>query len=272
MIRPPGGAWAFIIRTACWAHRKAPVRLVSTTCRQSASSISSTPAAGPNTPALFTSRSRRPQRSWTAWKSAATDGGELPSAGATSADSPGQPGSAVAAVSASAASRRPASATCQPAPSSALAMVRPSPEPAPVTMATPMVVAFLGNDGDRPAAGLDQPDRQRPDPPVAGLGRRPDNDGIGAHLVGHPPRLGAGGAAPRRPTHRRREPQRPGVLLRPLPQVRRDLIEGPVLLGDGARPGPGRGAVHGGQLLHVDADQAGALPPRQAGRVRSGPQ
>ena len=48
MIRPPRGSWAFIIRTACWAHRKTPVRLVSTTRCQSARSISSAWAAGPN--------------------------------------------------------------------------------------------------------------------------------------------------------------------------------------------------------------------------------
>ena len=35
MIRPPRGSCAFIIRTACCAHRKAPVRLVSTTACQS---------------------------------------------------------------------------------------------------------------------------------------------------------------------------------------------------------------------------------------------
>ena len=32
MIRPPRGSCAFMIRTAACAHRKAPVRLVSTTC------------------------------------------------------------------------------------------------------------------------------------------------------------------------------------------------------------------------------------------------
>ena len=91
MIRPPRGSWAFIIRTACWAHRKTPVRLVSTTRCQSARSISSACAAGPNSPALFTSRSSRPQRSRTASKSAATDGGEVTSAGTTSAAPSGAP-------------------------------------------------------------------------------------------------------------------------------------------------------------------------------------
>src|SRR5580704_13767957 len=221
MIRPPRGSWAFIIRTACWAHRKAPVRLVSTTRCQSARSISSGWAAGPNRPALFTSRSRRPQRSRTASKSAATDGAEVTSAGTTSADPAGQPGSGPAvsgwavsgwAVSASSSSRRPASATCQPAPSRVLAMIRPSPEPAPVTTATPMRSVLSGNDGDRPPAGLDQPDRQRPDPPVAGLGRGAHDDGVGADLVGHPPQLGVRIAAG--DDERDRHTENPGVLLR----------------------------------------------------------
>src|SRR5580704_8305477 len=180
MIRPPCGSWAFIIRTACWAHRNTPVRLVSTTCCQSARSISSACAAGPNNPALFTSRSSRPQRSCISSKSAATDGGEVTSAGTTSA----APSGASFAVSLSSSSRRPASATCQPASSRLLAMTRPSPELAPVTTATlmlpsPPLVAtgplvalvatgpwLLRDHGDRPPAGLDQPDRQRSDPPV----------------------------------------------------------------------------------------------------------
>src|SRR5690348_792831 len=187
MIRPPCGSWAFIIRTACCAHRKTPVRLVSTTRCQSARSISSACAAGPNSPALFTSRSSRPQRSCTASKSAATDGGEVTSAGTTSA----APSGASFAVSVRSSSRRPASATCQPAPSSALAMTRPSPELAPVTTATLMLtqpLCFsadqcaeqrLWDHGDRPPAGLDQPYRQRPDPPVPGLHRGADDDGVG---------------------------------------------------------------------------------------------
>src|SRR5580704_7409317 len=279
MIRPPRGSWAFIIRTACWAHRKTPVRLVSTTRCQSARSISSAWAAGPNKPALFTSRSSRPQRSRTASKSAATDGGEVTSAGTTSAFSVGQPGpgvsvpSAAFAVSASNSSRRPASATCQPAPSRALAMVRPSPEPAPVTTATPMALnpflACSGDDGDRPAARLDQPDRQRPDPAVAGLGRGAHDDGVGADLVGHPPQFGvriaAGG------DERDRHAQRPGALLHPSPQVRRCFGEDLVPGGEHARPGR-RGAVKGRDRLDVDADQAGPLSPGQPGRVRPGPQ
>ena len=138
MIRPPPGDWAFIIRTACWAHRNAPVRLVSTMRCQSGSETSSTAPAGPNTPALLTSRSTRPQRSRTASNSRVTDSGTVTSAGTTSADPSGA--AAAAAVSARASSRRPASATCHPADSRVSAMRRPTPEPAPVTTATPVVV------------------------------------------------------------------------------------------------------------------------------------
>ncbi len=35
MIRPPRGSWSFMARNAAWAQRKAPVRLTSTTARQS---------------------------------------------------------------------------------------------------------------------------------------------------------------------------------------------------------------------------------------------
>src|SRR5262249_44042773 len=91
MILPPPGVWAFMIRTAWWAHRKAPLRLVSTTCRQSAHEISSTEPTGPNTPALLTSRSTRPHRRWTAPNSAATDSGTVMSVGAAGPPSGGRP-------------------------------------------------------------------------------------------------------------------------------------------------------------------------------------
>ena len=86
MIRPPRGAWAFIIRNAPWVHRKAPVRLVSTTRRQASTLSSSSGLGGAPVPALLKSRSRRPQRRCTASNTAATDGGEVTSAGTTSAD------------------------------------------------------------------------------------------------------------------------------------------------------------------------------------------
>src|SRR5215831_8608179 len=137
MIRPPPGVWAFIIRTACWAHRKAPLRLVSTTWLQSAQEISSTAPAGPNTPALLTSRSTRPHRRSTAANSPATDSGTVMSAGTASADPAGQAPDAT--LSRRASSRRPAAATRHPADSRARAMHRPSPDPAPVTTATPVL-------------------------------------------------------------------------------------------------------------------------------------
>jgi hypothetical protein len=132
MIRPPRGACVFISRTACRAHRNAPVRFVSTTRCQSATEISSRSPGGAAIPALLTSRSTRPQRSRTASNSAATDSADVTSAGTTSAPPRD------AAVSRRRSSRRPASATRQPSASSARATARPTPDPAPVTTATPV--------------------------------------------------------------------------------------------------------------------------------------
>src|SRR5215467_14493125 len=136
MIRPPRGTCCFIIRTACREHRNAPVRLTSTARCQSSTDSSSTAPPGPNTPALLTSRSRRPHRWATASKSTATESGLLTSVGTTSAV-PGWAASASATVSPSSRARRPATATRHPAPSRLLAMHRPRPDPAPVTTATP---------------------------------------------------------------------------------------------------------------------------------------
>src|SRR6185437_6139141 len=283
MMRPPRGSWAFIIRTACWAHRKTPVRLVSTTRCQSARSISSAWAAGPNRPALFTSRSSRPQRSFTASNSAATDAGSVTSAGTARA----VPLWAPSAVSFSSSARRPASATCQPAPSRACAMTRPRPELAPVTMATLMLlsspladtrptgrssiycITALRNYGDRPPAGLDQPHRQRPDPAVPGLHGGTHDDGVGAHFVGHPPQFGVRIAVRDHERERHAEPLRSRLGF--LAQAYGRLLERLLLRGDRARPGPRRRPVHGRRPLDVDADQPGPLPPGQPGRVRPGP-
>src|SRR5215467_15885995 len=136
MIRPPRGTCCFIIRTACRAHRNAPVRLTSTARCQSSTDTSSTAPPGPNTPALLTSRSRRPHRWATASKSTATESGLLTSVGTTSAV-PALSASASPTVSPSSRARRPATATRHPAPSRLLAMHRPRPDPAPVTTATP---------------------------------------------------------------------------------------------------------------------------------------
>ena len=59
MMRPPRGSCAAIARNAAWAHRKLPVRLVSTTACQSSKLISVTGALSPS-PALLNSRSTRP--------------------------------------------------------------------------------------------------------------------------------------------------------------------------------------------------------------------
>ncbi len=141
MIRPPRGVCVFIIRTAWWAHRKAPVRLVSTACRQPAGEISSTGPAGPNIPALLTSRSTRCHRCWTAPNSAATDSGTVTSVG-TARPAP-DAAAAEDRVSRSGCSRRPAAATRHPAASRAWAMHRPRPDPAPVTTATPVVAVIV---------------------------------------------------------------------------------------------------------------------------------
>src|ERR1700722_2687669 len=251
MIRPPRGTCAFIIRTACWAHRNAPVRLVSTTACQPARSISSICPAGPNTPALFTSRSSRSQRSRTRSNSVATDPGEVTSVGTASAESAGP--AQAREVSASASARRPASATCQPPASRASAIPRPSPDPAPVTTATPTdppLPQDSGNDGDRPPPGLDQPDRQRPDEPVPGLGGRAPPHGVRAPLVRHPPQLVVRVA--HRDDERDRHAPVDGALLEPPLHVGRGLGERPLLLSDRPRA---RGAVHRRRLLHVHDDQ-----------------
>src|SRR5215467_5467165 len=135
MIRPPRGSCAFIMRIAWCAQRNAPVRFVSTICRQPSTLSSSTAPAGPNTPALLTSRSSRPHRLATASNSAVTDSGTVTSVGNAAAAAAGH--SSPVTVSRSGCSRRPAAATCHPARSSSRLIARPSPDPAPVTTATP---------------------------------------------------------------------------------------------------------------------------------------
>ena len=188
MIRPPRGVWAFIIRTACCAHRKAPVRLVSTTACQSARSISSGWPAGPNTPALFTSRSSRPQRSRMASNSAATDGGEVTSVATARAESAG-PVQACA-VSASAPPAGPPARPASPpraGPGRCSGPARTGPGDHGDTHGSSLLSS--GDHGDRPPPGLDQPYRQRPDQPVPGLGGRADDHGVRADLVRYPPQL-----------------------------------------------------------------------------------
>ena len=130
MILPPCGDCAFMARTAAAAHSMEPVRFTATVASQSARLISSTEAAGPNTPALLNSTSTRPQRWRAAAKSRSTSSGTVTSQGTASAWACPAP------VSSSCASRRPASTTRYPSASMSRATALPIPEPAPVTTAT----------------------------------------------------------------------------------------------------------------------------------------
>jgi hypothetical protein len=53
-----------------------------------------------------------------------------------------------------------------------------------------LAAGLLGHNRHGPAAGPDQPDGERADQPVAGLGGGPDHHGVGVHLVGDPAELG----------------------------------------------------------------------------------
>ena len=171
------------------------------------------------------------------------------------------------------AARRPASATCQPAPSRARAMLRPSPELAPVTTATRMATLFLGktvlgDDGDRPPAGLDQPDRQRPDQRWPALADAPTTT-ASARTSSATRRSSCTGRP--RGDERDRHAQPPAsssARRRRSAAVSWNVSPCAAM----ARARGRRGAVKARELLDVDADQAGPLPPRQPGRVRPGPQ
>src|SRR5689334_20749356 len=129
MIRPPRGCCSFIARNASCAQRKEPVRLVATIVFQSSSFTSSIGEGTPKLPALLKSRSMRPKSLRAVSTSVWTEPGSVTSVWTTSARSESP------AVSPSVSVRRPASATCQPASSSARETTRPIPEPAPVTTA-----------------------------------------------------------------------------------------------------------------------------------------
>src|SRR4051794_7730237 len=153
MIRPPDGSWVFISRTAARVQRNIPVRLTSTVARQSATAISSTSPDGPKVPALFTSRSSRPQASRTAAKASSTCRSSVTSAGSTRVVPP------VAAVPSNAARVRPRSATDHPSSARARPMARPSPEPAPVTTAVRNGSAAGGAATGRACHGRARPAR-----------------------------------------------------------------------------------------------------------------
>eukprot|EP00042_Codosiga_hollandica_P000420 m.923579 g.923579 ORF g.923579 m.923579 type:complete len:446 (+) comp111198_c0_seq1:298-1635(+) len=136
MIRPPRGSCAFISAKAARAHRKLPVRLVSTTARHCATVSSSMGTGGAEMPALLKSRSSRPKRWRSAAKAASTWASSVTSAGRIKASG---------SVSRRSASRRPSSASVQPSRARARATARPIPAPAPVTSATAFLTrALLG--------------------------------------------------------------------------------------------------------------------------------
>src|SRR6266567_4756645 len=89
-------------------------------------------------------------------KSAATESGTLTSVGTTSADSGGAATAAVT-VSCSWRSRRPANATRHRAASNFWAMDRPSPDPAPVTTATPAEARSVMTPGSHQDGRTDRP-------------------------------------------------------------------------------------------------------------------
>ena len=112
MIRPPRGSWAFITRNASRMPRKAPVRLVSTTRRQSSTVRSSSGTGRRPIPALLKRRSTRPNAPTAASNRARTESGSVTSVGTASARGPAPPARAI--VSARASGRRPAIATEYP--------------------------------------------------------------------------------------------------------------------------------------------------------------
>src|SRR3954452_17725112 len=73
MMRPPRGVWSFMMRKACWVHRKGAVRLVFTTPCHRASVRSSNGTGGAPMPALLNKRSSRPYVSITFANNAAID-------------------------------------------------------------------------------------------------------------------------------------------------------------------------------------------------------
>ena len=128
MIRPPRGDCRFMRRKACWVHRNAPVRFVSTTVRHCSTVSSSSGTPGAPTPALLNNRSRRPKRSATSSNSASTDAGSVTSP--TMATAPRPPGRRSPPTGRGGGRR---ATTVNPASASATAAARPMPLPAPVT-------------------------------------------------------------------------------------------------------------------------------------------
>ena len=115
-------------RNASCVQRKAPVRFVSSTARQSSNATSSRVVGGALTPALLKRRSSRPNRASTSAKRAATDAGSRTSQVSGDGAAARARGGGLQGLEAT-----PGETTVKPAPASATAAARPIPLPAPVT-------------------------------------------------------------------------------------------------------------------------------------------
>src|SRR5690606_64616 len=171
MMRPPIGICRRIRPKAARAHRNAPVRLTSTTCRHVSTGISSIGAPFAATPALLNKRSRRPN-SRSMRENTMSICSELVTSQAIGTARPGPP--AWAAVSSSFSIRRPMRMVSHPSPTSALATARPIPLPAPVTSAILAAMALpssrgelsIANDGKDRKAGVSKRGGPCGPPPV----------------------------------------------------------------------------------------------------------
>jgi hypothetical protein len=138
MIRPPCGSWRRIWAKAARAHKNDPAKFTSTTLRHSSTEISSMVLAGVPAPALLNSMSSRPCSATIFATAASTASGSETSQGSAMAR---EPAPLICAVSSNGARRRPIKPTFQPSARSAKAAARPTPVPAPVTIATPAMVS-----------------------------------------------------------------------------------------------------------------------------------
>src|SRR5437764_6223572 len=133
MMRPPIGFCSFMIRNACWVHRKVPWTIELMTPFHFSYSRSSSSPAAPK-PALLNSTSRRPKVAFALANKASTEAGLLTSVGTPSALLCMLSISLTTASSGS--GRRPATTTAKPSRASASAEALPMPLPPPVTRAT----------------------------------------------------------------------------------------------------------------------------------------
>src|SRR4051812_32035346 len=130
-MRPPRGVWAFMVLMASCEQTKSAGRFVSTTSFHFSTGSSSNGTGGAPMPALLNSTSRRPYFSFTLANIARIASTSLTSVGTMKAS----PFPSFATAS-SGSLRRPTSVTAKPSFISASAAARPTPVPAPVTIAT----------------------------------------------------------------------------------------------------------------------------------------